>query len=235
MAGLGTRFSAVGYEDIKPLIPIYGKPMIQHSVESVGLDGNWVFIVQRDHRIQYNLDEVLTSICANCTIIDTGGGITEGAACSVLLAEKYIDNQNPLIIINSDNIIGWDSEEVFDDFMTNESDGLILCFKATESKWSFAKLGTNGYVDQVAEKDPISDNATTGLYIWKRGADFVSAAKGMISKNIRTNNEFYLCPVYNENIEMGQKIAVHMVKYMHGVGTPEDLDYFLNNVDPNNL
>jgi dTDP-glucose pyrophosphorylase len=229
MAGLGSRFADVGYKEIKPLIPIHGKPMIQYAIDSVGLDGNWIFIVQQVHRIHYNLDEILQSICPNCIIVDTGGGLTEGAACSVLLAEKYINNEQPLIVINSDNIIKWKSAEVFDNFIESTDDGMILCFKATDPKWSFAKLGTNSYVEEVAEKNPISDNATVGLYVWRRGRDFVNAAHSMISKNIRTNNEFYLCPVYNENIELGQRISIHMVENMYGVGTPEDLDYYLAN------
>jgi len=229
MAGMGSRFVEAGYTDIKPLIPIHGKPMIQHAINSAGIDGNWVFIVQKDHRIKHDLDNILTSICPNCTVIDTGGGLTAGAACSVLLAEKYINNDNPLIIINSDNIIKWDAERIYSEFLSSTTDGLILCFKATDPKWSFAQLGPDGFVSEVAEKKPISDNATVGLYIWKKGADYVAAANQMIAKNIRTNGEFYLCPVYNENIKMGQVIAIHMVEHMYGVGTPEDLDYYLTN------
>jgi len=227
MAGMGTRFSNAGYINIKPLIPIFGKPMIEHVIKSVGIDGKWVFIVQKTHREDYNLDEILNAICPGCTIIDTGGGVTEGAACSVLLAESHIDNSNPLIVINSDNIIGWKSNIVFDKFMNSDADGLILCFKDTDPKWSFARIGNNGYVTDVAEKDPISDNATAGMYIWKRGEDFVSAAKSMILKNIRVNNEFYLCPTYNENISAGQKISISTVDSMDGVGTPEDLEEYI--------
>jgi len=228
MAGLGSRFVEAGYTDIKPLIPIFGKPMIEHVVDSVGIQGDWIFIVQKDHREKYNLDNILHSIRPGCTIIDTGGGVTEGAACSVLLAERHIDNYSPLIIINSDNIIRWDAENIFSKFIESETDGLILCFKDTDPKWSFARLGTDGYVLDVAEKNPISDNATAGMYIWKHGYDFVSSAKSMILKNIRVNNEFYICPVYNENIEAGQKISICMVDSMDGVGTPGDLERYLN-------
>lgn len=228
MAGMGSRFLRAGYKDIKPLIPIFGKAMIEHVVNSVGLDGDWVFIVQKKHRDDYNLDQILTALRPGCTIIDTGSGVTEGAACSVLLAEQYIDNDSPLIVINSDNIITWEAAETFADFLSSDADGLILCFKDTDPKWSFARIGKDGYVLDVAEKNPISDNATAGMYIWKRGRDFVSSAKSMILKNIRVNNEFYLCPVYNENIEAGQRIAITMVDKMEGVGTPEDLDYFIS-------
>jgi len=227
MAGMGSRFSQAGYKDIKPLIPIHGKPMISHVVDSVGVDGNWIFIVQKIHRELYNLDEILNNIRPGCTIVDTGDGVTQGAACSVLLAKEFINNNSPLIIINSDNIIEWDTNE-FNTFIESNNEGLILCFKDTDPKWSFAKLDETGtYVTEVAEKKPISDNATAGMYIWKRGNKFVNAAEQMIEKNIRVNNEFYLAPVYNENILSGDKIVINIVNEMHGVGTPEDLERYL--------
>jgi dTDP-glucose pyrophosphorylase len=227
MAGMGSRFSQAGYKDIKPLIPIHGKPMISHVVDSVGIDGNWIFIVQKIHRELYDLDDILNNIRPGCTIVDTGDGVTQGAACSVLLAKEFIDNDSPLIIINSDNIIKWDTT-AFDMFAESDSSGLILCFNDTDPKWSFARLDSAGkYVVEVAEKRPISDNATAGMYIWKHGNTFVCAAEQMIAKNIRVNNEFYLAPVYNENILMGDKIVINIVNEMHGVGTPEDLERYL--------
>lgn len=226
MAGNGSRFTAAGYTDIKPLIPIHDRPMIAHAIESVGVEGNWVFIVQKEHRQKYDIDSVLQNLRPRCTIIDTGGGVTEGAACSILLAEHHIDKEAPLIIINSDNIIKWDVSH-YNDMINSEYDGLIPCFKDTASKWSFAKV-IDDVVVEVAEKNPISDNATAGLYIWKCGSDFIDSAKRMIEKNIRVNNEFYLCPVYNETISMGKKIKICYVQEMHGVGTPEDLVTFIN-------
>jgi len=229
MAGMGSRFSQAGYKDIKPLIEIFGKPMIEHVVDSVGIDGDWIFIVQKVHREQYDLDKILSTLKPGCKIIDTGAGVTEGAACSVLLAKDYINNQNPLIIVNSDNIIEWDSKIYNESINIRNSDGLILCFRDSDPKWSFAKLDSGtGFVTEVAEKNPISDYATAGMYIWRQGQSFVTAAEQMISKNIRTNNEFYICPVYNENIAMGQNIEVCIVDAMHGVGTPEDLERYIS-------
>jgi dTDP-glucose pyrophosphorylase len=229
MAGLGSRFATAGYKDIKPMIDIMGKPMIERVIDSVGVDGNWVFIVQKGHREQYKLDDFLRKLRPGAVIIDTGYGVTEGAACSVLLAKQHINNQRPLIVINSDNIISWNTKnyQLIDQQL---ADGMILCFKDQDPKWSFAKLDQHGYVTVVAEKEPISDNATAGMYIWTRGQDFVRAAEQMIAKNIKVKGEFYLCPVYNENIELGQKITVEFVQEMHGVGTPEDLEIYLRKI-----
>lgn len=227
MAGNGSRFTAAGYKDIKPLISIFGKPMIKHVIDSVGIESNnWIFVVQKTHRDLYNIDEILSMLKPGCKIIDTGSGVTDGAACTVLLAEEYIDPEAPLFIINSDNIIQWDIK-AFDKLLSEPVDGLIPVFKDTDPKWSFVELDDEGFVKQVAEKQPISDNATAGIYIWKRGEMFIDSAKRMIEKNIRVNNEFYLCPVFNESIQMGAKIITTIVKEMHGVGTPEDLKKYL--------
>lgn len=226
MAGMGSRFSNAGYTAPKPLIDIFGRPMIQHVADSINIDGDWVFIVQKQHREQYGLDQLLNQLRPGCRVIDTGGVVTDGAARSVLLTKDYIDNDRPLFVINSDNIIDWD-HALYQDMIDTDTDGLILCFKDTNPKWSFAQAGADGLVTRVAEKDPISDCATAGLYIWRRGSDFVAAAEQMISKDIRVNNEFYICPVYNENIAMGQRIKIGMVREMNGVGTPEDLEFYI--------
>ena len=109
------------------------------------------------------------------------------------------------------------------------ADGGIVTFKATHPKWSFAKVNDDGLVTEVAEKNPISDNATVGYYYWKHGSDFVKYAEDMIEKDIRVNNEFYVCPVFNQAIEDNKQVRVYDVKGMWGLGTPEDLEYYINN------
>lgn len=225
MAGNGQRFADAGYEMIKPLILCPIKPMIEVVVEQSKLEGNWVFVVQKEHREKYNLDAELERIRPGCKIVDTGGGVTQGAACSVLLAEEHIDPNAPLIILNSDNILWLPKGGI--EFMLSipTVDGVIATFVDDERnpKWSFVALDEDGFVTQVAEKDPISEFATAGLYVWKRGGDFIDAAYAMIAKDIRVNGEFYVSTVYNENIANGQKIAILEVIAMIGVGTPEDL------------
>jgi hypothetical protein len=110
-----------------------------------------------------------------------------------------------------------------------EADGGIVTFTSTHPKWSFAKIDDNGFVSEVAEKNPISDIATVGVYFWKHGSDYVKYAEQMISKNIRVNNEFYVCPVFNEAIVDNKKIRVFNIPKMWGIGTPEDLNYYLKN------
>jgi HAD superfamily hydrolase (TIGR01509 family) len=228
MAGAGSRFAQAGYTFPKPLIEVNGKPMIQVVVDNLNIDAHYVFIVQEEHFHKYNLKQVLNLIKPGCDIV-TINGITEGAAVTTLLAKEYINSNEPLLIANSDQIVEWNSNECLYAFDADEIDGGILTFKATHPKWSYAKIGDNGFVSEVAEKNPISDNATVGIYYWKHGSDYVKYAEDMIQKNIRTNNEFYVCPVFNQAIEDGKKIRVKEIEKMWGIGTPEDLNYYLEN------
>tara|TARA_R110000796_G_scaffold195034_1_gene311488 strand:- start:4136 stop:4849 length:714 start_codon:yes stop_codon:yes gene_type:complete len=226
MAGAGSRFEKAGYTFPKPLIEIHGKPMIQKVVENLNIEGRFIFLVQKDHYERYALKYLLPLIAPGCEIIQVDG-VTEGAACTTLLAKKFIDNDTPLITANSDQFIEWewDTEDCWSQAF--DSDGGMLTFKATHPKWSFAKLGEDGYITEVAEKKPISDTATVGVYHWAKGSDYVKYAEQMIKKDVRVNNEFYVCPVFNEAIEDGKKIKSVPIKNMWGLGTPEDLRYFL--------
>lgn len=226
MAGAGKRFEAAGYSFPKPLIDVRGKPMIQVVVENLNIDGQYIFVVRKEHRQKYALDAMLNLIAPGCKIVETDG-ITEGAACTTLLARDLIDNDKPLLIANSDQYVEWNSNEFMYSMVGDGVDGGIATFKSTHPKWSYARLGDGGFVVQVAEKEPISDNATVGIYYWKRGSDYVNAADWMISTDKRVNNEFYVCPTYNEAVAEGCKIKIFPVKRMWGLGTPEDLREFL--------
>jgi HAD superfamily hydrolase (TIGR01509 family) len=232
MAGAGSRFSQVGYSFPKPLIEVKGKPMIQVVVESLKMDVNYIYIVQKSHREKYNLDTLLNLITPNCTIVETEG-ITEGAACTTLLAEHLINNNNPLLITNSDQFIDWNSTEFMYQMNEKDYDGGIVSFPATHPKWSFAKTDENNIVLEVAEKKPISNKATAGIYYWKNGSDYIKYAKQMIGKDIRVNNEFYVCPIYNEAIQDNKLIYNFDIEAdkMWGLGTPEDLNYYLENYE----
>ena len=228
MAGAGSRFEQAGYTFPKPLIDVEGKPMIQVVVENLNMVANFIFIVQKSHRIKYNLDTLLNIIAPNCKIIEVDG-LTEGAACTALLAKDLINNDNPLFFANSDQFVSWDSNEFMYKMQETDCDGGIVTFESIHPKWSFTKVNEFGLVTEVAEKNPISNMATVGFYYWKHGSDFVKYAEQMIEKNIRVNNEFYVCPVFNQAIEGGKSIRTFEVNKMWGLGTPEDLKYFIEN------
>ena len=167
-------------------------------------------------------------ITPNCEIIQVDG-LTEGAACTTLLAKEFIDNDKHLLIANSDQYIEWNSNNFYYSMTNDNLDGGIVTFKSTHPKWSFAKLDDNGHITEIAEKKPISDIATVGIYYWNKGSDYVKYAEQMIEKNIRVNNEFYVAPVYNEAIKDGLKLKPFNIEKMWGLGTPEDLKTYLEN------
>lgn len=228
MAGAGSRFQQAGYTFPKPLIEVDGKPMIQVVVDNLNIDAQYIFVVQREHRTKYNLDTLLNLITPGCKIVEVDG-VTEGAACTTLLAKDYINSDTPLLMANSDQFIEWDSNEFMYKMIEQKTDGGIVTFTATHPKWSFAKIDEAGYVTEVAEKNPISNIATVGVYYWSKGSDYVKYAEQMIEKNVRVNNEFYVCPVFNEAIGDKKKIKTYNSKKMWGLGTPEDLKFFLEN------
>lgn len=230
MAGAGSRFTEAGYIFPKPLIEVNGNPMIQEVVNNLSITANYIYVVQKEHFEKYHLDYLLNAITPNCQIVQVDS-ITDGAAITALMAKELIDNDNPLILANSDQIIDWNSRDFLYELYNKNADGGIAIFKSNHPKWSYAKMDSFNLVSEVAEKKPISEHATVGIYYWKHGYDFVKYAEQMIEKNIRTNDEFYICPVYNEAILDNKKIYGISVKNMWGIGTPEDLNYYLYNND----
>ena len=228
MAGAGSRFSSAGYTFPKPLIEVNNKPMIQVVVENLNIKANFIYIVQREHCEKYNLKYLLNLITPNCEIVQVDG-VTEGAACTTLLAKEFINNDKHLVIANSDQFVEWDSNSFYYSMTNDNLDGGMLTFKATHPKWSFAKINENGFITEIAEKKPISDIATVGVYYWNKGSDYVKYAEQMIEKNVRVNNEFYVAPVYNEAILDGFKFKPYNINKMWGLGTPEDLKTYLEN------
>lgn len=226
MAGHGSRFAQAGFTFPKPLIEVNGKPMIQVVVENLNCDAHYIFIVQKEHYEKYQLKYMLNMIAPGCDIIQVDG-VTEGAACTTLLAKDLINSDQPLLLANSDQYVEWNSNECLYAFTADGIDAGIVTFNSVHPKWSYARLDERGFVAEVAEKRPISDLATVGIYYWKRGSDYVKYAEQMIQKNIRVNNEFYVCPVFNEAIGDGKKVRVKSIGKMWGLGTPEDLKTYL--------
>ena len=228
MAGRGSRFVKAGYTVPKPLIDIYGHPMVEYVVRNVTSREahRFIFICQEEQMEKYALAERLRAVAPGCVIIPINY-ITEGAACTVLLAKEYIDNDDPLMIANSDQYVDIDINEY--NRALGDADGLIMTMHQEDTKWSYIQYNDAGLVTLVREKEVISDQATVGIYNYRHGRDFVHYAEEMIRKDIRVNGEFYTAPVYNEFIENGRKIVYYDIgqEHMYGIGTPEDLESFM--------
>lgn len=234
-AGGGKSFISAGYTFPKPLIDIKGKPMIQLVIENLRprLNHKFIIICQKDHFDQYSLNQVFhNSTKGNFECIQLFAP-TQGATCSVLTAIDFINNDNDLIIANADQIIDVNVDKFIKFARASKADGVIMTFNSLHPRWSYARGGRRNSVLEVAEKKVISDNATVGIYYYRKGSDFVKYALSMISKNIRFNGDFYVCPVFNEFILEGKKIITWEIKQeqMHSLGTPEDLNMYLSHIE----
>ena len=232
MAGAGSRFSKAGFSKPKPFIDVNGKPMIVRVLDNLSLpEAHYILVARREH-MEAESDlvmEIKNSYPATFITID---GLTEGTACTVMHARKLIGNERPLLIANSDQIVDFKPQDFVEDCLTRNLDGSILTFidKKRDPKWSFARIGDDGLVCEVKEKIAISEIATVGIYLFRRGSDFVDATIEMFLAQDRINGEYYTCPSYNYMIRDGMRIGAYNVwqSAMHGLGTPEDLRGYLS-------
>jgi dTDP-glucose pyrophosphorylase len=232
MAGAGSRFANDGYTLPKPLIPVHGRPMLQWVVRNLrpAQAHRFVFICQRRHAVDFNLHRMLAEWAPGCAVVMIDG-LTQGAACTVLAARELIDSRLPLMIANSDQFADTDIDAYLAAAAAPGVDGLIMTMRADDAKWSYVGRDEAGRVNRVVEKQVISNDATVGIYNFRRGQDFVAAADEMIAADDRTNGEFYVAPVYNRLIARGQRVETFDIgadgRGMHGLGTPADLQRFL--------
>ena len=227
-AGQGKRFAEAGYQHPKPLLDVEGRPMIDWVLDNFRAVGRPVVLMQQRHIEQYCADYHVRDLAPSAEVVSVDG-MTEGAACTVLLAEHLIDNRSELVLANSDQYVDIDVAAFVQRMRDRGADAGILTFRDNHPKWSYARTDADGRVLEVAEKVVISDQATVGVYYFRSGADFVAAARRMIARDIRVNGEFYVCPVFNELLADGAAVYVDEIRreQMHGLGTPEDLEAFL--------
>lgn len=233
MAGAGSRFAVAGYNDPKPLIQVHGVPMIKVVIENLTpvRDHKFIFICQAAHVSKYGLHEKLNSWAPGCEIVELDG-LTEGAACTVHAAKHLINNNNPVMIANSDQYVDIDINSYLETMDVADADGLIMTMKADDPKWSFVGFNKEGKINRVVEKEVISDEATVGIYNFRSGRQLIKAIETMFEKDLRVNGEFYVAPAYNEIIKEGALILNYSVgsegKGMYGLGIPSDLELFLS-------
>ena len=228
MAGRGSRFAQLGIALPKPLIDVRGRPMYAWAMDSLPLQHarRVIFICLNEHLRERALaDDIRMRYAALDPVIIGLDGVTEGQACTVLTARQYIDNDEPLIVYNADTFCKTNLDTTLPALPPSVA-GLLSVFHAPGDKWSFARTDAGGRVVETAEKKRISDWATTGLYWFRRGRDFVRHADAMIAASERMNNEYYVAPVYNRLIAAGADVRIDPAEAVWVLGTPEDLAYF---------
>lgn len=239
MAGAGAKFKEMGYSFPKPLIDVGGKPMIQLVIESLKTKVNhrFIFVCLREHYEKYSLKEIFENVTNGNYEVVVLNGPTKGAACTVMTAIDFINNDEDLLIANSDQIIDIRLDDFINFARDDSLEGSIMTFPSSHPKWSYVKTDKDGLVYEVAEKKVISSNATVGIYHFSEGKQFIDSARSMLEKDIRINDEFYVCPIYNELILGGGRVKIWPIspESMHGLGTPEDLNSYLRHIESSNI
>ncbi len=228
MAGRGSRFRDAGWSLPKPLIEVSGQPLYAWALEGLPLDkAGRIILIALDEIAEDAafLDDVHGRFGAHEIEVVSVGEVTEGQACTVLLAREFIDSDDRLVIFNADT---YQRSSGLCSLIDDPSvDGALSTFRAPGDQWSFVKVDDGGRVVETAEKRRISEWASTGMYYFRRGADYVAAADAMIAEDDRARGEFYVAPLYNRLIAAGARIAMDVVDVVHVLGTPQDVDEFL--------
>jgi dTDP-glucose pyrophosphorylase len=214
MAGGSEAFAEAGYIYPKNLVELDGLPLAQRVIEALGPladTAQFIFVIRGDENRRYHTGASLKLLLPSAIVLETNEQ-TAGAACTALLAIEQINNDTPLLIVNGDQIVTADVRGIMNGFAKDGVDGGVVVFEAVHPRWSYVKTDENGYVVEAAEKRPISNLATAGMYYFARGVDYVKSAMAMIVKDAHVGGVFYVCPAYNEMILRRQRIAVHKIE-----------------------
>ncbi len=215
MAGSDEAFRTAGYTYPKNFIEIASKPLIQLVIESmeplISQAAKKFFCIRHAENRSYFTGSAIRLLIPDAEIVDIPQE-TAGAACTALLAVEHISNDEPLVIINGDQIIKGNILPAIQGFQKDGADGGIIVFDAIHPRWSYVRCDRDGYVVETAEKRPISRMATAGVYYFARGKDFVEAAFSMILKQASIEGRYYVCPAYNELILKQMKIKISNIE-----------------------
>jgi NDP-sugar pyrophosphorylase family protein len=232
MAGLGSRFKDAGVEIPKPLIEINNLTMIEHTVKSLNINANYFFITRRydDELYNHQLEEIFNGLGVSFKEIRLDYN-QRGAADAALAAEEYIDNEDPLIITNCDQILQWDSEKFLNAIDKDYIDGALVLYKSNDIKDSYAKVIDNKVI-KVIEKNAISNDALVGVHYWKMGKDFVASAKLSLMDHSWDKKESYISETYNHLINEGKYIYPYRIPNNEYIclGTPDHVEGYLGKV-----
>lgn len=215
-AGIGSRFRDSRFKEPKPLIKWNHLPMLHHVLDNfIGDYTKLILIKQKQYTFYY----------PGISIIDIDY-ITDGPATTANIAKDLIDQEQPLLITNCDQIIKDWNKKTFLNF-ANHYDAVLGGFISHHPGNSYVKLDNNNNVIEVKEKIVISNLATTGLHFWQKAKYFFDSYKQMISDNNKTNNEYYIAPSFQYLINTNYKVGLYMFNQHYPVGTPEQLERFL--------
>ena len=226
MAGRGSRFTEKRILTPKPLLDVNGRTMIERAITSLDLAGTWHFIIRDDEHKQ-RVQDMIETIKPGSKFIAIDY-VTQGPASSALLFKDQINNSDELVIANCDQIMEWTSSRFLD--YVRHYDGAVVTYHADTDKNSYARVNKEGLVQEIREKQVISNISLNGIHYWQQGQYFVNSAEAMIQANDRApNGEFYIGPSYNYMVKAEKTVGIYHIpnQFHHPVGVPDDLDKFI--------
>ncbi|GAB7200017.1 glycosyltransferase family 2 protein [Dickeya oryzae] len=194
------------------LTELHGRSIIQHIADSLNFENNEIlFIFQEKHIRKYHLSTIVELLSSGKGLVTSVPENTAGAATSALLGAVSLNQDEPLLIISSNQLTDIDYDCFTKNMLDMQYDAGTVIFEAIHPRYSFVSLDDDGLVNEASEKKPISKNATAGIYWFKSTALFVDSVKNMIRKDARVDSKFYICPSLNEVILAGGKVGVFRI------------------------
>jgi dTDP-glucose pyrophosphorylase len=212
LAGSSELFQKAGFSYPKPLIDIKGKPMIEwviESIKSISISAQIIFIIKEEDSRTYHLDNTLKLLDSNCEVLKLKNN-TKGGLCSVLMSIDVIEDEDSLLILNSDQIIDENLSLIHDFWVKKKSDVGLVTFKSVHPRWSYA-LSELDDIIQTAEKNPISNQAIAGYYYFNSAKLFFDCAFQTILNDVQKDGMFYISPVINEFILRNKKVHYYPI------------------------
>jgi len=203
LAGPSKGFEKNNAPYSKLLTEINGKTMIELVLGSFDLlknkQANIIFMINKLDDERYYLGDVIKMLVPNSNIVRIQGE-TAGAALTSLLAIEHIREDDSLVLVNGDQVIDHSESGIVEKFISSDFDAATVVFDSVHPRWSYVKIDSYGHVYEAAEKRPISNKATAGIYYYKKTSDYIRCCKKMILKGDDVDGVFYVCPVFNEMI-----------------------------------
>ena len=218
----------------KTLYEVKGKPMIELVVSNFSevTDKHFVFVFLQNECDKFHTDRVVSLLTeGNCDIVKLKE-VTGGALCSCLMTIEFIDNDEELIISNNDQIIDSDLNDALNYFRNCKADCGVVCFKNLHPRWSYVR-SVGDTVVEAAEKRPVSNDAIAGLYYFRKGSDFIEAAKDAIRKGRMFDGRYFITASVNEMILQNKNVMKYDIdgKDYHSFYTPDKIRKFEGDSD----
>lgn len=237
MAGVGTRYKEAGFKEIKPLIKVNGKPMIEYVLKLFPWEKNFVFICNEQHLKTTSLSKILHRLKPTAKIVAIKPHKL-GPVETVLRALDSIDDSQPTIINYCDFFMDWSYDQFKRLVKQTKIDGAIICYKGFhphllhDGLYAGVKTDKANNFLETREKFSYTANKmeswqSAGCYYFRTGAIAKKYLREVKQQKLITNNEYYIPWAYNLMKKDGLKIIVYPCEQFCQWGTPEDLAEYL--------